>query len=995
MNIFVSNQNPASGVVWRRSMGAAWNTGDVVTALLSDVTGGKATLRTEDGFTFTANAADLQGQVGDTLSFQVNRKRDGFSLTQILERRTPQGAEQAERGNATLIDGYEENKELANNIEAMKEADELRAEYRQERAAKIQRVIASIRRGQNFIGGGGKSVFGAIAESGLDLSKISFADLNRVMHSVERDPKREISPGELAEGLNRAWGRAENARHIVTSLFNHGLAVSDKNVSAMEYAYDRLPESVPATAIEELISKEQVLTLDNVYKSCHAYGDGAKDAKPANNPAQAAPVPQEVIENFFTREGIKITPENLQTARFLLDRDLPLSRENIQKVQFLQNLTRTMKNIPQAISGELFFDQAAEHLASDIPMGAIRLTEVTRFAEAQLKLAIEAANRHQNLNIDTDALREQLRGLQINEETALRFLKMAGAKAEPQEAVQITSLFDAIATLKPLTANVHAGVMQGDIDFTVKGVSEAVLYAKATAGYEQNATVPMAKFGDSINKVKDQFAPLLENMGITATSENAKAAFILSKNSMDVTEENLTQVKIIDAKITAIADNLHPMIAANMIKDGLIPLNMHADQVLAYIKQFNLSMGEDGADKISRYIMEMDDAGALDPDTRKSMIAIYRMLNVIQRDGAAALGLAAQMENLKAAPMTLGDLLNLAQKPKKTDTNITDAYGQLERLTRPAESIRAILESAAAPTYSELVTESFIGKVSPKSLNAMMNASLGQPIEDLAMAAHDEASASVSKPEAATTEAAIQSFISASPEVINSLQSRGISATAGNIRAFERLSSSRRALADELETAADKASESEVTSESAAGILDAIPDSSLSELREGQATGQILARILSALGDSGASRTEISNLLAITHGLNGGGEQGFQIPVKINGKVSNLSLYVLNENALTGDGARVLMSLDTERLGVVNTYFTISGSSVDINISAETHEAVEALASNQAQLEALLAEAGATVGEFTFSPSQEPAADSAASPPSYTPRAETAYDFRV
>jgi len=1019
MSIFVSNQNPAQGAIamGRRNSGTSWQTGDVIQALLSDITGGKATLRMEDGTTFTADAANLQGQVGDTLTFQVNRNQEGFSLTQMLERRPSRGAERAERGTATLIDGYEENKELVNNLESMKEADELRAEYRQERAANIARIIASIRRGQNFIGGGNKSVVSAIVESGLDLAKISFADLNRVMHHVERNPGHEISSQELSQGMGRRWNRPENAQNIVTSLYNNGLAVSDKNVSAMEHAYDRLPESVSPAAIEELISKEQDLTLENVYKSCYSYGDAAKASK---TESPAASLPQEVIENFFTREGIEITTANLQTARFLLERDLPLSRGNIEKVQFLQGLTIKPVDTAFAIAPELFFDKAAAHLASDTPVGALSLTEVTRFAEAQLKLAMEAANRHQNLNINLDSLRDHVRWLQISEEQAMRFLKMAGAKAEPETASQITNLFDALSTLKPLTTNVHAGILQGQIDFTVKGISESVQYAKATAGYEQNATVPNPHYGDSFSKVKGQFAPLLESMGITPTSENLKAAFILSKNKMDVSQENLGQVKTIDAKITSIANNLHPMIAAHMIKDGLSPLEMHADQMLAYIKQFNLDMGEDGSKKISRYIMEMDDAGTLDADTRKAMIATYRMLNVIQRDGAAALGLAAQMEEFKEKPMTLGDLLNLAQK-HKTNANITDAFGHLESMTRATESIRGILENTATepPTYSELITESFIDIATPTTLENMLNTSMEQAIEDLAAkeqaakadldaTQNPQAQAGQDAQSAAgessgqlveQAQAQVHAFASANPDVIRNLQWRGISATTGNIRAFDRLSNSRRALADELEGVAAKEGESAGTVDSdssgTTSMLDALPDSSLEELRDGQSPGQILAKILSALGTSGSNVSDASGLLAVTHGLNGDGENGFQIPVKLGNHVSNLSLYVLNEAALTQDGARVLMSIDTPKLGVVNTYFTIHGNHIDVSVSADTQSAITALSAGRAQLEAFLAEAGAEVGKLEFALSQEPVADTATVPPTFTPQAETAYDFRV
>ena len=989
-NVFVNPARNAPGLVQNNRRGQnPWGTGDLIQAVLADVTNGKATLRMADDTTFTADAANLEGNVGDTLTFRVNRNEDGVSLTQVRERvRATQNA-RAERGNASLTDEF---KEFTNTLKYIKENDELRTEHRQEQAAKVARAIASIRRAQNFMGSAGKSAVQAMLESGLDLTKVSFTDLSRVMHHANKKPASELPEAELDALVrnNRNVNRPENARNIIRSLHNHGLAVSDKNIDVMEQAYERVPDKVSPQAIEKLIASEQELTLDNVYKSTYASNE-AGGAKPAPENQAAASLPQDVIESFFSREGIEATPENISTARFLLGRDLPLSLENIRNVQFLEALN------PDEISRGMFFDRVAQHLSADIPVGAIPMVEVTRMAENQLKLAMQAAARHQGLNLDTDSMRDFVRNLQLTEESAISHLKMAGAEPEQANVTRMTSLFDALAQIRPLTSNVHAAIIQGTVDFNIKGVHESVKTAQANAMYEQNATIIRPEYGDGFAKVKDQFAPLLEGMSIKATDENIKAAQILSKNKMDVTGENLSAVKEIDAKITAIANKLHPTIAAHMIKDGLNPLELHADQVLSYIKQFNLDMGEDGADKIARYIMEMDESGAVDGDTRKSMIAMYRMLNVIRRDGAAALGLAMQMEGLKET-LTLGDLLNLAQtykdRKKGINVNVNDALGHLESLTRPTESIRGILEGSPAPTYSEVVTDSFIDIATPANLNRMMNStdSMGQTIEDLAAQAPQEVA-----PEARIekVQEQIQTFVSANPEVVHFLQSKGISATTGNIKAFGQLSSSRRALADELEGL------DEALGEGSSETIDSLPTSELDQLKEGQSPGEILAQIMSVLTE-GRQESSLSSLLAVTHGLNGDGEQGFQLPISINGRVSNLSLYVLNEQALTKDGARVLMSLDAGRLGTVTAQFTLSEGALDINISAPTMEALELLQAEQPTLESLLSQAGAEAGTISFFISQEP--NNTSLPPDAQAetagianaiKPQSAYDFRV
>ena len=965
----VNNQRGANGI--------SWGVGDTIQAVLSEVNNGKATLRTADDIVFTADASSIKGNVGDTLSFRINREGDNVSLTQIHNNRPSRA--RAERGNASLIDGYAEFKELSNNLENIKENEELRMEYRQEQSAKVAKALAAIRRGQNFLGGMNKSAFSAIVDAGLDFSKISFATLNQVMHHVS---KAQDSDPDFVEGLKNTFKNPEHARKIITGLHKHGMNVSEKNIQSLESAWERIPDEVPPQAVEKLISTEQDLTLENVYKCVYSSNDVPVPKDTLVN------LPPKLLEQFFEREGIKNTEKNMLAAQFLLEHDLPISQDNISKVLFLKEFTNTEPQNPYAISPQMFFEKASQFLSMDMSLGNLPLTEVTRFAEIQLRMTMEAAARHQNLNIDTDSLREHVKQLKLlTEESATQYLKMAGAEVEPTKVTQLTNVYEALANIKPLTTNVHTQIMQGKVEFNINGINESVKTAQALSHYDQYATVPSPKYGDSFAKVKGQFAPLLEGMGISATSENLKAAFILSKNSMDVNAENMGAVKEIDSKITSISNKLHPMIAAHMLKDGYNPLEMHADQVLEYIKKFNYDMGENGADKISHYIMEMDQAGTLDDDTRKGMIAIYRMLNLIQRDGAKALGLALQMEGLKDSPMTLGDLLNLAQtkqnqRRSNIDTNVNDSYGQLESLTRPTESIRGILESSASAqnqiTYADMLTDSLIDIVQPENLKKMLDSpeTHKQPLEELVTQAEltdeierteeakqtKQATINSQESEVSTMSKELETFVSANPEVINLLQSKNISTTAGNIRAYDK----RHTLAESLEEAIENDDENI--------IAETIPDSSLEELKESQElqegqnpAGIVLSNILQGIFAKGEKYADLSSMLAVTHGLNGDGQQGFTIPIKLNGRVANLSMYVLNEKALSQDGADILMSLDTARLGTVNIYFKINGKNVDVNVSAQTQEALDFLSAGQSELETLLNNIGAKLGNLTFS----------------------------
>ncbi|MCL2049205.1 MAG: flagellar hook-length control protein FliK [Defluviitaleaceae bacterium] len=974
-------QSATAATANQRRPEVSWSTGQIITARFESLDGNTATLRTEDDIVFTADSSSIAGRVGDNLRFWVQRTRTGFKLTQDLS--NPNAKKQIGRGVQSALDGL---RGVANTLDQMRETEELRDEHRQEQAQKVASAIKSIRRAQTYASGTGKNTaVAAMVKSGLDISKVSFSDFNRVMHNIDRTPETPISEQELADGIKSGYAKPENAKEIVTSLYKHGMPVSEQNVTAMENAWEKLPEKVEPQAIEKLIADEKELTLDNVYKSKHMSGG----APPPADASSAAPwdALQGALKRLFDREGIDYVQDNLVAARFLLDRDLPLTRVNIDKVIFLGAMSG---NIPR----EAFFDRAAFQLATDKPIGSMDLPDVARVGEAQIKFAEQAASRARSFGVDTGHMLDVMRTFNVSEPDAYRYQRMAGGSGTQYAATRMTKIFDYLANIPPLTVNVHAGIIKGQSPFTIQGIHESVLYARARSHYEQYATVPDSRYGDSFSKVRGEFAPLLEKMNITPSDENLKASFILSKNSMDVTQDNLQTVKEIDAKINALASKLHPIIAASMLEEGLNPLEMHVDQVLAYVKQFNLGKGKDVTGKIAQYIMEMDSSHQLDPEIRKSIIALYRMLHIIQKDEAAAIGLAAEMGN---SP-TLGALMELAKKfthirsGEAVDMQVDESFGQLQRLIRPEGNIKGAVENTAdqkVMSHLDIVLDKFVDVASPATLEALLSSpdELHKPLEDLTAkgnlpetpdyTAADTVNAAKVVFERMVAEQ-IQTFIAANPQLVHFLTSRNIAATVGNIKSLEKMTRSNRVLADELEEA-EEAADDEIGT---LNISDALQDTSLPGLRKGLTPGNLLARILDAINGTLPTKntSSLQSLLAVTHALNGNAENGFQLPIKVNKRIANLQMYVLNDRALTQEGARVLLSLDTKNLGLITAYFTLQSEGVDITVAAQSEKAVNALIARQEGFEQMLFGAGVKIAALQIVLDKEPALETSLPP---------------
>jgi hypothetical protein len=293
-----------------------------------------------------------------------------------------------------------------------------------------------------------------------------------------------------------------------------------------------------------------------------------------------------------------------------------------------------------------------------------------------------------------------------------------------------------------------------------------------------------------------------------------------------------------------------------------------------------------------------------------------------------------------------------------------------------------------------LIAEEFAKIANPKRLHEWLMRQ-NTPIEELTHEAETESPNGSLQ----TTEEQVHFFASTLPALIEYLQARNIPATGANLRALNKLAGRRSALADALEAAE---ADEELP----------LADTSLEELRDGNASRPVIRHDIPArriMSEAWAaldgkfpipSVTSAKEVFALQYRLNR--EDGFSIPIRVNGKPSTLSLYVLNERALNEDGANVYLSLDTVNLGVVQGYFTINDGGMDLRIAARDGEAAKALTAQLDMLKAALADSGITLvnAEIAISDGQAeaPPPDMPAINPAEPGRARvplSAYDYLV
>jgi len=990
MNGFVfipATQNSGLMSIFNRSSGGAapnFSNGETINATLTAREDGRATLLTQDDFSFSVPADSVRGEVGDVLQFRVvSRDNSGLALRQIL----PQAALDAAitRGNA----GIDDVKMVATSLEQMAEAEAYRNEAQKEEQVRAAQAVAQIRRSQRSMSSSAtQTAIAAIAASGLDINKISFFELNNII--------REIEGMADAPGLDTDVPDAAAQK-------------------SFERVRDLLAGGLTDSAVAQILRGGKDITPEQVYAGRYAGG-------------QSNPAMYDNWENLdrqlarrFDRLGIENTAHNQDAARFLLSHDLPITRYNVDAAVLLRNINMlpdeflmeqvkvslaagedpthmkllpllstidmgavldTVKKLPDLMPQDvktvmeagkpldLHHISEAAKVREEAPVGATEpvaqyhvpeqrlITAQRQLVEIQWQMTVQSAIRlaHKGIEINTEPLQElvmHLRALERDGHAAS--LRALGVADSAQNVTRMEDIFRTVKEIRPVVTSFDAGisakVMAKEIDFNLAGLH------KASVAYEASATVPNARYGDTFAKVQGQFGSLLERMEITPSAENIRAAAILSRNNLDVELTAIEAIKLIDAKMTAVMDRLHPMVAAQMLKEGLQPLNMSMDDMLSYIRAFEKFHGYSGWDKVAQYIHEMDRGRALNNLERDGMIAVYRMLNLIQKNGAAALGMGTD----EKLPLTMGRLMEAAKVfdkngrlPNILDAATDDAFGRLEL---PPGSIRSALSKAASLSYTDLLADALVDKGEPDTMQKWIKDE-NRPLEDVLQ----QTEAKPFSPDTEQAAQALKQFAEAPPGLIAMLQNSGIMPTPAAIKAARRMNEN--GLLESLQDAADEVRESN------AGLGEALNNEFKFEdivrtLLGGGGQKEAVRKIWDVLSDAVPTPAvrEAQDLLAAQYAMD---DEDIELPIMLNGRFASLKLYTLNEDAVAAGTAKTFLSLNTAGLGNVQSFFEMDGDRINLQFTVDSPAARVRLESHLNTLRLELLGAGYDIGGISF-----------------------------
>lgn len=658
------------------------------------------------------------------------------------------------------------------------------------------------------------------------------------------------------------------------------------------------------------------------------------------------------------------------------------------------------------------------------PSQALKVIKATlNLEEIRLKMTVEAATRlyDKGFNIEVEPLEKVVDGLRgLERETYARHLEQNLVPVTKENLDQVQEVYDQVDQLRQVTSKAVVKVTTQEVDFTIQALSnetrKELLASHAMRNYEQMETKPRKDLGDSIEKAFVHLEDQIRELGIEPVESVVRAAKILARNEVPLSVAQLEAVMLVDQKVVAVTEKLHPNIVVQMIKDQLSPVDLHIDEVLAYMSHFEEKMGTTPGERFEKAIFELDQSKELTPPERESLVGIYRMFSTVSKSKGEVVGFLMKND----LPLKLNNLFEAAKYIKKTkgeynliQADIGDEFGLLKEMKYESKSIKqqietAIEKSTMAPTQDNLKLMQALEKAGiPLDLENLNKAGLSQHIIDvfLDQAAYEPMMALTKEGAFKDSEMSLEKLANqlgstkeSAPEDVKKIIEaiKGLSQidakTINNLEKFE-LSKNLQTLM----TAHEAAQKPFELSGQLNKVMKALEEQPMdtSELKRilansGERLGtfgyeKTLAEIKEELShyqqellsaqtrDGGALHKTISEttqLIDYQKAIHKGDEY-YQIPMMMHGKVTQINMYFFGENkqqksAEEKDTMNIHLFFDTQNLGKVQANVRLEKNTLEFSMYSSNPEDLKLIESFGHKIKELLARTDYQVNKINY-----------------------------
>ncbi len=534
--------------------------------------------------------------------------------------------------------------------------------------------------------------------------------------------------------VEQALGNGALARSIEQLLEQADLPQTNENISDLKKTMDLGEVLSPLSngALKYMVENQLPASIENLYLAENSVGPNFGNEMLSEEDAvdlqkqmteiigQTPFSKEEALEKsgWMVANEIPLTPENLTRVMELSELSLPVSKAQVLNagLEALQEGKRPqegvlleqdrlvfaaeecMEVVENATEEDLAYliaegkeinirnlqeaswsreEAGVVYVLTDEQKGQL-VTAQRKLEETRLMMTVEANYRllKQGVSIDTKPLEEVVEQLKAKEqEVAKAMLTSVGLEGTQEQIATYEMTFRALYELERSPAYALA---TADTETTTLGalhdsaVALQLRMEQAGEAYETMGTEVRKDLGDSIQKAFRNVDVILEDLGLEKTAENQRAVRILGYNNLNITEENIAQMKAVDEEVQHTFRSLTPNTVLEMIRRNENPL----DATFAKINEVTESIQqEQGAteEKYSEFLYKLDQNKGISPEERESYIGIYRLMNLVEQSDGAAIGALVH----QGAEITMRNLLTAVRSAKREDMEYTidDSFG--------------------------------------------------------------------------------------------------------------------------------------------------------------------------------------------------------------------------------------------------------------------------------------------------------------------------------
>jgi hypothetical protein len=554
---------------------------------------------------------------------------------------------------------------------------------------------------------------------------------------------------------------------IAVALEEANIPATQSNIAKVSMAMDmaEVTQDLSQGAKVYMLQNELTPTIENLYQGQYQSGATAVSTA-ADEQVWQQLVPQ--VAEMLSSAGMDVGEDTMTQAEWLFANDLPVTPENLDNLQRLDEIGQTMtpdkvldrivtametgaapeqaslddtqiviaRNILQdfaAVTDEDIQESVEVSQNGDITLALLKEVSAKRelpdeekepdvrsverteagqtsagnvsgefmarrqLEEIRLKMTLQSVVRMQEKGIDVEVTPLQNLVEELRDQEA-SYYKEISAGFEPDES-QMDLLEETLAKtgdiMRAPAQILASGVRQQDL-LTLNvlhrtAVSTTVQMQQYQKDYEAVGTQVRADLGDSIQKAFQNIPDILSDLSLEATEANQRAVRILGYNNMEITAQNITEVKEMDARVNSIINHMKPTVVMELIHRGDNPLEVPLEELDKKLVQIEEEKGVSSEEKYSRYLWKLEQDGSIAPQERDGYIGVYRLLNQIDQSDGAVVGTVLET----GREMTLGNLLTAlrTRKAQGMDTKVDDSFGGLVGVSSDSKNITTQIES--------------------------------------------------------------------------------------------------------------------------------------------------------------------------------------------------------------------------------------------------------------------------------------------------------------